>query len=210
MQWHYENAHFTLTREGFSCSSQRPARGRWLARVARHRMLETHLPAAARPRAPEGRWKTMLQLLFSRRIDHAVDASSPSRARKRKRHPEGHGSFSSAWAARRSPPHMWESQANMPFPSPLHHRAVVLVTASCRSTTRWALSTTPPAAPEPSLLGPRHGSRPPTTSEVGGFPTPWGPGFGPSSTSSSSSISVRTRPPAHAPHTAALVPSSTY
>ena len=161
------------------------SRGRWLARVARHRMLETHLPAAARPRAPERRWKTMVQLRFSRRIDCAVDASSPSRARQRKRYLEGHGSFISAWAARRSPPHMWESQANMPFPSPLHHRAVALVTASCRSTTRWALSTTPPAAPEPSLSGPRHGSRPPTTSEVGGFPTPWGPGFGPSSTTSS-------------------------
>ena len=75
--------------------------------------------------------------------------------------------------------------AQIPGPSPLHHRAVALVTASHRSEWRWALSTTPPAAPEPSLLGPRHGSRPPTTSEVGGFPTPWGPGFGPSSTTSS-------------------------
>ena len=189
---------------------QRPGRGRWLARVARHRMLETHLPAAARPRAPEGRWKTMLQLLFSRRIDHAVDASSPSRARQRKRHPEGHGSFSSAWAARRSPPHMWESQANMPFPSPLHHRAVVLVTASCRSTTRWALSTTPPAAPEPSLSGPRHGSRPPTTSEVGEVRLLMGPGLRPVDYNLLSSISVRTCPPSNAPRTPALVPSSTY
>ena len=210
MDWHYENAHFTLTREGFSCSWQRPGRGRWLARVARHRMLETHLLAAARPRAP-GSWSiSTFNPGRTRRIDHAVDASSPSRARQRKRHPEGHGSFSSAWAARRSPPHMWESQANMPFPSPLHHRAVVLVTASCRSTTRWALSTTPPAAPEPSIIRPQ--TWVPASDNVGGrwVSNPMGPGLRPVVYNLLSSKTVRAHSPAHAPRTPALVPLSTY
>jgi hypothetical protein len=80
-------------------------------------------------------------------IDRAVEPTPSSRPRRRKRILERYGSCSSARSTRRVTPHMWESRANMAFPSPLHHRSTALVTASYRSTMWWALSGRPAGSP---------------------------------------------------------------